>query len=163
MPFVPSVPIINGNRADFSYVKIKLFNKLYVGIHSIDYAPECAPGFVYGQSTPYPIGRTRGQLKTDSGSIELYREEFGDLSNDIQVIATGLFEANFIITISIGDPLNPSSGQAQVDTLIGCRFSRFTAGWRQGPDALTVKLDFTFMNALLNDVPLLSAATIPIR
>jgi len=163
MPFTPSIPLVNGVRFDFSNVKIKMFNKLYVGIHSIDYAPECAPGFVYGQSTPYPIGRTRGQLKTDSASIELYREEFGDLSNDIQVIGVGLFEANFIITVSIGDPLSPSSGTPQVDTIIGARFSRFTQGWRQGPDALTVKLDFTFMNMLVNDVPLLSAATIPIR
>jgi hypothetical protein len=163
MPFTPSVPLINSNRFDFSHVKIKLFNKLYVGIHAIDYSAEVSPGFVYGQSTPYPIGRTRGQLKTDSGSIEIYREEFGDLSNDIQVIGVGLFEANFIVTVSIGDPLSPSSGAPQVDTIIGCRFSRFTAGWRQGPDALTVKLDFTYMNVLLNDVPVLSAATIPIR
>jgi hypothetical protein len=162
MAFVIATPIINGNRADFSWVKIKLFNKLYVGIHAIDYAPECAPGFVYGQSTAYPIGRTRGQLKTDNGSIEMYREEFGDLSNDVQVIGVGLFEANFIITVSIGDPLNPLV-PPQVDTIIGARFSRFTAGWRQGPDALTVKLDFTYMNILLNDVTPLSAATIPIR
>jgi hypothetical protein len=117
MPFVPSMPFINGNRYSFSEVKFKIFGKLYVGIHAIDYAPECAPG---------------------------------------------LFEANWLATCSIGDALNPQM-VAQVDTIIGCRFSRFTVGWRQGPDALTVKLDFTFMNMLVNGVPLLNAATIPIR
>lgn len=162
MPFTPSMPLVNGVRYSFSEVKFKIFGKLYLGINAIDYAPECAPGFVYGQSTAYPIGRTRGQLKTDSASIEVYREEFGDIVNDIGLSGFGLFEANWLATCSIGDTLNPQI-PSQVDTIIGCRFSRFTVGWRQGPDALTVKLDFTFMNMLVNDVPLLNAATIPIR
>lgn len=162
MPFVPSLPVINGNRFDFSSIKIKLNGKLYTGIQAIDYAPECIPGMVYGQSTAYPIGRTRGQLKTETASIEILREEFGDLSTDLQAIAGGLFEANFIITVAVGESLSPSSGASQVDTIIGARFSRFNQSAKVGSDPLAVKLDFTFMNMLVNNLPLLSAATIPV-
>lgn len=164
MAYTPSLPMINGTRFDYSSVKLRLNNKLYTGVHAIDYAPECVGSFIYGQSTPYPIGRTRGQLKTDSASIELYREEFGDIVNDIATIGQGgVFEAVFLITVAIGEPLSPLAGQSQVDTLIGARFQRFTVGWRQGPDALTVKLDFSFMNMLVNNTPLLAAQTIPFR
>ena|SRR6266850_1325260 len=161
MPFSPSLPLINGNRFDFSSVGIKLNGKRYTGIQAIDYAPECIPGMVYGQTTAYPIGRTRGQLKMETANLEILREDFGDLSQDLLVIAQGLFEANFIITVSIAEPLSPSSGPAQVDTILGARFSRFNLSAKQGPDPLAVKLDFTFMNMLVNGLPLLSLLSPP--
>jgi len=155
--------LINGNRFDFSSVAIKLNGKRYTGIQAIDYTPECIPGIVYGQSTAYPIGRTRGQLKMETANLEILREDFGDLSQDLlTVLGGGLFEMNFIVTVTISESLSPASGIAQVDTLVGVRFSRYSMTAKQGPDPLAIKLDFTFMNMLVNGVALLTSPTIPV-
>jgi hypothetical protein len=69
-------------------------------------------------------------------------------------------EANFQIIVSYSEAPNLAAGTPQVDTLVGCRFKGFGQNFKQGPEVIVVKLPFTFMNVLVNGVPLLSATTI---
>jgi hypothetical protein len=153
----PAAPLINGNRFDSSSVTVRINGKKYVAVQSIDYEASVEPGFVFGTSTAVPIGRTRGQLKTDNATIELLREEYSDMLLDIQSLAIGFCEANFLITVSFSEAPNALAGTPQIDSLIGCRFKGFGQNVKVGNEALVVRLPFTFMNCLANGVPLISA------
>jgi hypothetical protein len=154
----PSAPLINGNRFDGSSVTVRINGKKYVAVQAIDYEAMVEPGFVYGTSTAVPIGRTRGQLKTDNASFEILREEYADLLLDLQSLAIGFAEANFLITVAYSEAPNPLAGTPQIDTLIGCRPKGFGQNVKIGNEAVIVKVPFTFMNCLANGVPLISLA-----
>jgi hypothetical protein len=109
----PAYPLINGNRFDGSSVTVRINGKKYVGVQEIDYEAMVEPGFVYGVSTAVPIGRTRGQLKTDNASITILREDYADILSDFQALAVGFSEANFQIIVSYSEAPNLAAGTPQ--------------------------------------------------
>src|SRR6266851_2860179 len=142
MPTV-GYPIINGNSFDYSSVELKINALKYTGIRSINYKQELQPGKVYGAGAPQLIGRTRGQLDV-SGSIEIYREEFLDLTTSLQNLAVGLLEANFVVTVTyselppVGIP-GAVPSPTQSDTIVGVRLQNVDTSPSQGSDPITVK------------------------
>ncbi len=152
-------PGVNGDRFDASSIELQLNTKRYIGIKQVKYRQSLDPGMVYGFSAQ-PIGRTRGQYKCD-GSIQIYREEFQDLSVDLQTLAFGLLEANFLcaITFSELNPLNgalPSGvvGGTSTDTIVGMRFSATDHSADAGSsDPLVVEMPFTAMYQITHGIP----------
>jgi hypothetical protein len=150
-------PIINGNRFDFSSVELKINGKRYIGVKELSYKHSLEEGEVRG-TAPQVLGRTRGLYKAE-GSITLFREEFDDLSSDLQVLAVGLFEANFLIT-AIYSELPPNGvpsgmvGDTQTDELIGSRFkSAEMKGSGGSSDPLVVQLDLSILYIKQNGLP----------
>lgn len=149
-------PLANGDRFDASSIELQLNTKKYIGVKSIKYRHSLEPGMVYGFSAQ-PLGRTRGQYKAE-GTISIYREEFQDLSIDLQTLAVGLLEANFLATITYSE-LNPLNGQlptgvvgsTSTDTVVGMRFSATDHSVEAGTsDPLVVELPFTALYCLIN-------------
>src|SRR5882672_2473987 len=152
-------PGVNGDRFDASSIELQLNTKRYIGVKSVKYRQSLEPGLVYGFSSQ-PIGRTRGQYKAD-GTIQIYREEFQDLSLDLQNIAVGLLEANFLCTVTYSE-LNPLNGQlptgvvgaTSTDVMVGMRFSATDHSAESGSsDPLVVELPFTAMYQITNGIP----------
>ena len=147
-------PVINGNRFDFSSVELQLNGRRYIGVKAINYKQEIDPGEVRG-TAPQLLGRTRGTYKAE-GSIELYREEFADLCSDLQALAVGFLEANFLCTVTYSElPPNgiPNSlpSPVQTDTLVGLRFKSDDHSMQSGSsDPIVVKLEFTLMYLMVN-------------
>lgn len=152
-------PGVNGDRFDASSIELQINTKKYIGVKSVKYRQSLEPGMVYGFSSQ-PIGRTRGQYKCE-GSIQIYREEFQDLAIDLQTLAVGLLEANFLVTVTFSElsPLNgalPTGvvGSTSTDTIVGVRFSADDHSAEAGSsDPLVVELPFTAMYQLTHGIP----------
>jgi hypothetical protein len=152
-------PGVNGDRFDASSIELQLNTKRYIGVKQLKYRQSLEPGMVYGFSSQ-PLGRTRGQYKCE-GSIQIYREEFQDLSVDLQTLAVGLMEANFLATVTFSEvnPLNgalPTGvvGSTSTDSIIGMRFSATDHTAESGTsDPLVVELPFTAMYQITNGIP----------
>jgi len=149
-------PLVAGDRFDASSIELKLNAKKYIGVKSVKYKQELEPGEVRGFS-PQVLGYTRGLYKVE-GSIQIYREEFQDLSIDLQTLAVGLLEANFIATIVYSETgtLNnvlPAGivGATSMDTIVGVRFTGTDHSVEAGSsDPLVVELPFKARYLLVN-------------
>jgi len=128
-------PLVNGNRYAWSSVRIQANGQRYVGVKGVNYSQEVAPGEVYGTHAQ-KIGRTRGEVKPEA-SIELYKEEFDALINDL---GDGFYEVEFEVVVSFDE-----SGRVITDQIHSCRIKKPDSGHSQGPDALTVKVDLDVM------------------
>jgi hypothetical protein len=109
------------------------------------------------------LGFTRGMYKVE-GSIQIYREEFQDLITDLQAIAVGILEANFLATVTYSElsPLNgalPTGvvGATSTDSIIGMRFTASDHSIEAGSsDPLVVELPFVARYCLIGGLPPLS-------
>jgi hypothetical protein len=147
-------PLLNGPRQDAGSIEIKLNAKRYIGIKSISYKQEIDPGVVYG-GLAQPLGFTRGIYKPVEGEIVFLREEFVELTSDLQILAVGLLEAQFaaIITYSEvppasvpGNPLNTSK-----DEILGMRFKASDHKAEFGTnDGLVVAMPFMALMLFVN-------------
>jgi hypothetical protein len=103
------------------------------------------------------------------GTIQIYREEFQDLVVDLQTLAVGFLEANFLATITYSElsPLNgalPTGvvGSTSTDRIFGVRFSATDHSVESGSsDPLVVEMPFTALYVLINGVfPLTNLARV---
>lgn len=151
-------PLVNGDRFDASSIELQLNTKKYIGVKQVKYKQSLEPGEVRGFS-PQVLGFTRGLYKVE-GSIQIYREEFQDLSVDLQTIAVGLLEANFLATITYSElsPLNgalPTGvvGSTSTDTIVGMRFTATDHTVDAGSsDPLVVELPFVARYCLISGI-----------
>ena len=136
------IPLINGNRYDFSSIVFHINGDIVVGVKEIAYKNTRDRGEVRGTS-PQKIARTRGQLKSE-GSATLYRAEFDDLLDKLGD-GDGYMEIEFPITVSYAN-----DGQPLVtDTLVGCTITEDDHSNSSGTDPTEVKLTFDPMYVLI--------------
>lgn len=144
-----------GTRFDASSIELVLNGKRYIGFSDVEYESSLEPGEVRG-GAPQVLGYTRGLYKA-GGTISLYREEFQDLTTDLQSLAFGFFEANFLATITYSE-LPPLSAIAlaaftSVDTIVGLRFTSMKGNVKAGTaDPLVVTLPFVARMILINGI-----------
>lgn len=155
MPDTLSYPDITGVRFDASSVELRLNGKRYIGVQEAEYEQTLDPGEVRGFSSQI-LGYTRGVQKA-SGRIVMLREEFQDMSIDLQTLAVGLLEANFLCTILYSErppssvPGNPQATSA--DSIWGMRFTGTRHRITQGSsDPITVEMPFVARLILVNGI-----------
>jgi hypothetical protein len=152
-------PFANGDRFDASSIELTLNAKKYIGVKRIAYRQARNPGLVYGLSAQ-PLGKTRGTYAVE-GTIQIYREEFQDLCVDLQQLAVGLLEANFLCTVTYSevDPLSgkiPTGGVGSTsrDELIGMNFTATEHAVEGGSnEPLVVELPFMAMVLNVHGIP----------
>ena len=149
-------PLVNGNRFDASSIELQINGKRYIGCTDCTYEQTLEPGEVRGLS-PQLLGLTRGIQKC-SGTITILREEFDDLTLDLQNLAVGLLEANFTITVTYSEvpPVAIPSGvvgTTSTDTIVGARITgtrhKFSAG---SSDPISVEMPFMARYILVNGI-----------
>lgn len=151
---LPTYPLVNGNRYDFTSLELVINGVPYRGIKSVDYEDSLDPKKQYGTSAR-PLGRNRGVYDA-SGSLEIYREDWTVIAPLLAALGNGgLGEANFLVVAQYGDFGQPNIS----DKLIGCRIKKVANSHAQGAAELTVKLDLDIMDINRNGVSMLSPAT----
>lgn len=151
---LPTFPLINGNRYDFTSLECMVNGVPYRGLKSLDYEDGLDPKKSYGTSAQ-PLGRNRGVYDA-SGSAEFYREDWNVIAPLLAALGNGgLGEANFLIVAQYGD----FGAQNVTDQLIGCRIKKVSNSHAQGASELTVKVELDIMSILRNGVPMLSPAS----
>lgn len=148
-------PLITGVRFDASSIELHLNGRRYIGITEMEYEQTLEPGEVRGLSAQI-LGYTRGIQKA-TGRVMMLREEFQDLSVDLQTIATGLLEANFLAMVHYSElppmsiPGNPSA--TSTDSIIGLRFTGTRHRFAQGSgDPIVVEMPFVARLMLINGI-----------
>ena len=147
-------PLSSGHRFDASSIELQINGKRYIGCAECEYEQTLDPGVVRGLAAQ-PLGFTRGIL-TCQGRVVMLREEFQDLSTDLQALAVGLLEAIFTASITYSE-LPPAAATAilttSTDTIVGMRFTttrhRFAAG---SSDPIQVEMPFIARYILVNDI-----------
>lgn len=140
-------PKINGSVYDFTAIEFRLAIQKVTGISSLDYKVSKKGKYIYGASVN-PIARTRGTAAYE-GSIEVLLETYYRIkANVVSISGRGFLDQEIEIIVSYG----PNSSNANVDTLIGCRFEEIPKAPKQGDDAVMVKIPFSYMNQLENGV-----------
>ncbi len=146
-------PLITGVRFDASSIELSLNGKRYIGVTEMEYEQTLEPGEVRGLSAQI-LGYTRGIQKA-GGRLMMLREEFQDLSIDLQTLATGLLEANFLCSIHYAElpplsiPGNPFA--TSTDQIWGLRFTGTRHRFQQGSsDPIVVEMPFVARIILVN-------------
>lgn len=148
-------PLTTGNRLDASSIELNLNGKRYIGFSEMEYEQSLTPGEVRG-ATPQVLGYTRGIYKA-GGTLSIFREEFQDLTNDLQSLAVGFMEANFLATVTYSE-LPPFASIpiplfSSIDTLVGLRFTDTKHIIKAGSaDGLIVTLPFVCRLILVNGI-----------
>lgn len=148
-------PLTTGNRLDASSIELNINGKRYIGFSEMEYEQSLEPGEVRG-ATPQVLGYTRGIYKA-GGTLTILREEFQDLTLDLQTLAVGFLEANFVATVTYSElpPLASLAipGFTSIDTLIGLRFTSTKSIIKTGTaDPLIVTLPFVCRMILVNGI-----------
>jgi hypothetical protein len=128
-------PDINGNKFAWSSVDLRADGNRYLGVKSLNYSQELAPGEVYGTHAQ-KIGRTRGELKPD-GALEMFKQDADAMLN---AFGNGYMEHSFDVYAAYREGTTISTV-----VLHGCRIKKVDDSHSQGTDALTTKLDLDVM------------------
>lgn len=150
----PMYPSINGVRASWAEIEIRIRRMTTLGVRAISYKPSLEPTEVYGAGV-LPAGRTRGIAKFE-GSIELLKEE-ADLL--LFHLGDGFGEVPFDVAVNYRiDDGTPAQvrGSIHQDVLYGCRIKSVDQSPSQGADGLVVKLDLSVMNIKLHGLSITS-------
>lgn len=146
-------PLTLGERLDASSIELNCNGKRYIGFSAIEYEYSLEPGEVRGGS-PQVLGYTRGIYKA-GGTLTFWREEFQDLINDLQTLAVGVLEAQFLVTITYSNlpPLAALAipGFTSTDTILGLRLTSGKHNIKSGSaDGLEITLPFVAPLILVN-------------
>jgi hypothetical protein len=148
MPQLISYPQINGHRFSFASLEVTFNGIPTLGIKSLNYADELAPGELYG-TAPQIIGRTRGKQKA-TGDCEMYRMEFENLKATLGIAGVGFGETPFTIVVTYFE----LGTVPVIDTIIGARITKPEQGNTDGTDGTSVKLTFHVMRVLFGGLPI---------
>jgi hypothetical protein len=152
-----AVPIINGQRYDFTSVQIMVNGVPIVGRapSSINYSDTLEPGVVRGGSA-LPLGLTRGEYSAEA-TLELPKEESDTLITALAAttLGAGYMEARFEISVAYAEIL----GRTQVDQLNGCRVRRVDESHARGAEGLTVRFELFVQAIIRNGKPPLGIAS----
>lgn len=148
---LPSYPLINGHRYDWSSVRITIDGIPYTGVKALSYKQTLTPGVVRG-TTSQVTGRTRGQYEAE-GTIELWKEDYQVLIAALSAGGTrGYMETAFTALSQY------SSGVLSVvkDTLAGVRLTSDEDSHNESADGLSVSCDLSIMYLLRNGLSALA-------
>ena len=136
----PVYPLINGHRFDYSSVVFKVGGFRYGGVRSINYKHSVEPGKLRGNRAQV-IGATRGEYNAE-GSVEIYKQEYQELINQLSLKGRGFFEQFFETTVSYSEaPESP----VITDILRGVRLTSSDHSLSEGSDGIVVKCDLLVM------------------
>jgi hypothetical protein len=145
---MPSIayPQVNGHR--YSWVSLEVSIGVVasgtpmVGVRSINWSDELAPGVVYG-TKPQPIGYTRGK-QTITADMELLLAEWENLRLGLGGVGFG--EVLFDIVVNFHE----FGVGVQSYVLIGCRVTKVEQSNSDSTDASMVKLTLATLKVLHN-------------
>jgi hypothetical protein len=141
---LPNLPMINGHRYSFASIELKVDDRLYVALQSVNYTDQMEPGVIYG-TDPSPIGRTPGQRKM-TANFEILRREFDDL---IKYLGASYGRKRFSITVQYAEEGDEG---VTTDLLVGCRISGVDLANTQGTDPTAVRISVSPLDIQLNGV-----------
>lgn len=150
-------PIVNGVRASFPSVELKLNGQIFIGFKSINYSRTRNRTMVYGNNVD-PIGKTRGknEYKAD---CELYIAEFHQFLIDT-LGGAGYGDVIFNISVTISEP----GFDTIADQIIGCTLDSTDASNAEGADPLVRKFELNPIKVIYggvddNAIPLVGVQT----
>ena len=141
---LPSYPLLNGNRADWSSIMLDIGGGLLktIGLKELSYKGSLEPGEVRG-THPQVLGSTLGTYSAE-GSMTMYLAEYHEL---IARLGPGYMARSFNITVNY----SPRKGDPVItDKLIGCRIKTADKSHSQSNEALVVKVDLFVMLVIEN-------------
>lgn len=133
-------PTVNGVRYSFSDVSIKVAEKAFLGVKSINYKWTMKPAMVQG-THPAPLGQTRGVVEFD-GSIELYQDEVNALRD---ALGDGFAEVEFSVYVSYDN-----GKRVVTDEIHNCRLADEDTSGSPGADATSRKFTLSFTDLILD-------------
>jgi hypothetical protein len=138
---MPSYPLVNGTRYDWSSAGFKMGGADEYGFKEISYTDTIDRGEVRGVG-PQVIGHTRGEYKAE-GSFVMLKEEF-----DAWVAKTGdgWMETKFDISVSYAAAGAPTV----TDQIVGCAIAKVETNPSNGTDPLEVSCDLTVTYIIRN-------------
>lgn len=148
MGFTPQYPIvnplINGVRYDYSSILIMPGGLPMVGIQEISYKNTRNPANVFG-SLPQRLGTTTGQV-TAEASITMLLLEYQNLITQLNALAASQFGAGpfsgfMLACFDIPVQYQYGAGPLIQDVIKGCSIKEADRSFKQGPDALVVKIE----------------------
>lgn len=139
-------PLINGHRFSFSSVEMTFGINKFIGVKSLNYKAMLEPAEVRG-SRAQALGRTRGKYSCE-GSVELYMQEWDELTTVLSAQGVGIYEATFDIKVAYAElPASP----IVMDVLAGVRLKGGERALADGSDeAITVKADLSILYIIEN-------------
>lgn len=148
MPAPLQYPLINGY--EYSYASVEM-NISGIGVFaplpsvkSISYKEALTSATIYGNS-PFPQGRTRGQIK-GTGSIEFYRRQWDAVAAILSGGGLwGFSEKSYVINVSYAEAGAPMI----MDVLQQVRFHSPDLTNSEGTEALTVKCELDILKPIL--------------
>lgn len=140
----PTYPNVNDRAYSYSSIELDINGDFYYATKSINYSDNMEPGELRGQAQ-HALGRTAGDYKVDSVSIEMSREEWDIL---LQKLGDGFMLKSFNITVQYAE----DNAATITDEIIGCRIKKPAYDNSQGPDPSMVKLDLHAMYIIHNGV-----------
>lgn len=148
MPPSISYPLVKGHRFSYASIELKINGSPFpiLGVKSINYSQELAPGDVWG-TAPHKIGRTRG--KNDAkADMEMLRLEWDQLRATLGAGGVGYGEMAFDIMVTYSEKFSP----VVTDKIIGARITNAEFSNSEGTDASMVKLTMNVIRIIEGDV-----------
>lgn len=125
---------INGSVYDYHCIEIDLGGTIETEISEISYKHSLTPGELKG-TKPYTLAHTQGEYKADAGSMTMSLAAWNRIT---EALGEGYLAVPLPITVTYANDGQPT----QKDELIGCRLIGPDKGYKQGGDALMVKVGF---------------------
>ena len=139
-----ATPNVNGREYSFASLALKLDGaEEIIAFKSIKYPIKVEEGMVK-DARGRPIGRTRGTVGFDGGTVSVLHSEW---RNKVASVRGWLFRTwTLVVTYSdFGMP-------PHADTLEGLRFTGADPGGEEGVDALYIELPFSILDLQLDGV-----------
>lgn len=135
-------PEVNGHLFSFASIEVKVRDRVFVGVSSVDYSDKLEGQTVYGPS-PVPLGRTRGKWSGE-GSITFYQGQFQEL---VDFMGDGWGEIPVTITVQAREALMP----LQTDVLRDVRFQEAKNSTKEGNEPNTVEVPLSLLRPILRN------------
>lgn len=144
--------IINGNQWDWSSVELKLNNRGFGGVKSLDFEHSLEPGEGRGTRAQVTM-RSRGKYSA-SGSLEMYAYEYHQFITELAAGVRGYMETPFDILVAYSE-----TGLAITSFLLpGVRIKKEAHSHAEDGGMLTVKCDLS----VLRVIPRIPGGSVPV-
>lgn len=139
-----SNPNVNGREFSFASLEVLLDGVTKVAsFKSVKYPVKAEEGMVY-DAAGRPVGRTRGKVTLDDGSISILHSQWRDNIASVQ----GWLFKTWTLVVTYSDFGMPT----HTDTLKGVRFKGADPGGEEGVDGLYIEIPFSYLDVLLDGV-----------
>ncbi len=129
---------INDSPFSWADIRTKVGSRELIGYKSIKYGDKCSTEAVYG-ARRHMLGRTRGKVEVDDGTITMFEHEARDL---LEALGDGWADKVVdSITVQYGN----EGTSTHTDVLEKVRFVGLDGGGDEGTSALEREVSFTCM------------------